>query len=74
VGDTGGNEAFTFQFESGSTYTSFGVADPLAAFAAANQGPDVKSVDGKWYFDLGSGVDWAGRLRVVDPCVSEQTC
>lgn len=74
VGDTGGNEAFTFQFESGSTYTSFGVADPLAAFAATNQGPDVKSVDGKWYFDLGSGVDWAGRLRVVDPCVTQETC
>ena len=38
VGDTGGNEAFTFQFESGSTYTSFGIEDPMAAFARTDSG------------------------------------
>jgi hypothetical protein len=73
VGDTGGNEAFTFQFESGSTYTSFASADPLAGFAA-QQGAGVTSADGKWYFDLGSGVDWERRLRVVDPCVTQAAC
>ncbi len=66
VGDTGGNEAFTFQFESGSTYTSFGVEDPMAAFAR-EQTAGVTERDGGYEFDLGSGVDWRNRLRVLDP-------
>jgi hypothetical protein len=73
VGDTGGNEAFTFQFESGSTYTSFGGTDPLAAFAA-QQTAGVTSWKGRWYFDLAPGVDWAGRLRVIDPCDTQGVC
>jgi len=73
VGDTGGNEAFTFQFESGSTYTSFGMEDAAATFAR-NQTAGVTEWDGKYYFDLGSGVDWRDRLRVLDPCVAERTC
>jgi hypothetical protein len=73
VGDTGGNEAFTFEFESGSTYTSFGVEDPMVTFARA-QSSGVSTSNGKWYFDLASGVNWASRLRVLDPCVSQGTC
>ncbi len=73
VGDTGGNEAFTFQFESSTTYTSFGVDDPLAA-VARDQAAGVTERDGRYYFDLGSGVDWQGRLRVLDPCVASGSC
>jgi hypothetical protein len=66
VGDTGGNEAFTFQFESGRSYTSFGVEDPMVSFARA-QAAGVVERDGTFYFDLGSGVDWRNRLRVIVP-------
>jgi hypothetical protein len=64
VGDTGGNEAFTFQFESGSTYTSFGIEDPMVTFARAQEA-GVTERAGAYRFDLGSGVDWRNRLRVL---------
>jgi hypothetical protein len=73
VGDTGGNEAFGFEFESGSTYTAFGYQDPMVAVAKA-QTSGVSSSNGKWYFDLAGGVDWASKLRVLDPCVSAGAC
>jgi hypothetical protein len=66
VGDTGGNEAFTFQFESGSTYTSFGIDDPMVAFARQRTA-GVTERGGTFYFDLSSGVDWRNRLRVLGP-------
>jgi hypothetical protein len=66
VGDTGGNEAFTFQFESGSSYTSFGIEDPMVAFAR-QQTAGITDRDGTYLFDLGSGVDWRNRLRVLAP-------
>jgi hypothetical protein len=28
----------------------------------------------RWIFNLRDGVDWRGRLRVIDPCVSAGTC
>jgi hypothetical protein len=71
VGDTGGSP-MDLQFESGSGYTSFGYADPMATFAA--QVGIAPSSDGRYYFDIASGVDWARYLRVVDPCVAEGTC
>lgn len=73
VGDTGGNEAFGFAFESGSSYTSFGLTDPLAEFAA-RQRSGVTHRRGRYYFDLGSGVDWRHRLRALDPCVLSAAC
>lgn len=73
VGDTGGNEAFTFQFASGSTYTSFGIEDPLAALARDDPA-GVSERGGRYDFDLGSGVDWPNRLRVLDPCVASRLC
>jgi hypothetical protein len=45
------------------------VEDPLVAVARA-QSDDVVREGGRWYFDLGRGVDWAHRLRVLDPCVT----
>ncbi len=73
VGDTGGNEAFGFAFESGSSYTSFGMPDPFAQFAA-RQKSGVRHRDGKYYFDVASGVDWRHRLRALDPCVVSAAC
>jgi hypothetical protein len=63
VGDTGG-PGFAFQFESGTTYTSFGVTDPLVTFAKAN---NVPTYNGSYVFNMANGVDWARYLRVLVP-------
>ena len=70
VGDTGGG-GWGIKLESGSTYTSFGVPDPLVAFARANEWTRDERL---WVGELGEGVDWAHRLRVVDPCVTRRAC
>ena len=69
-GDTGGG-GFGLQFESGSTYTSFGDEDAMVTFAAQNA---VPLYQGKYIFDLKTGVDYANRLRVLDPCSAQGTC
>jgi hypothetical protein len=71
VGDTGGSP-WTVMLESGSTYTSFGRPDPwvhLAQLIGA-----VRGSDGIYNLNLADGVDWAGRLRMIDPCVTRGTC
>jgi hypothetical protein len=70
IGDTGG-AGFNFQFESGSSYTSFGRRDRLVEWAATE--PGVIAYKGKYVFDVAPGVDWS-RMRVVDPCVSRGNC
>ncbi|MDQ3890559.1 MAG: LamG domain-containing protein [Actinomycetota bacterium] len=70
VGDTGGG-SWGIQMESGSTFTSFGVQDPLVAFAQAN---GWTPYNGRWVGNLSDGVDWSRYLRVVDPCVTAWTC
>jgi hypothetical protein len=70
LGDTGGG-SWGIQAESGSTYTSFGVSDPLVTFARAN---GWTPYEGRYVANLESGVDWARYLRVVDPCISKRTC
>ena len=71
VGDTGGSP-WEIEFESGATYTSFGMPDPWVDYF--DDQPDV-SRDGKYrYLSLASDVDWKKYLRVVDPCVSQRTC
>jgi hypothetical protein len=69
VGDITGSP-WGLMFESGSSYTSFGVEDEMVKFADA---AGVPSLDGVYYFDVASGVDW-NRLRVIDPCVTAGTC
>lgn len=70
VGDTGGS-SWGLQFESSATYESFGIQDPLVAFAR-----DAGAVEynGHWVLKLRDGIDWDNRLKVVDPCVSKGTC
>ena len=70
AGDTGGSP-WDLEFESSSTYTSFGYADPLVAYARES---GIAPRDGRYPFDLAGGVDWARRLRVVAPCVSRRSC
>jgi hypothetical protein len=65
IGDTGGPGFAPAQLESPETYRSFGYADPLVAWATTQ--PGVAWYNGKPVFDLASGIDWAGRLRVVNP-------
>jgi hypothetical protein len=69
-GDTGGG-SWGVQAESGATYTSFGFEDRLVTFAKAAR---VPIYNGRYVFNLRDGVDYAGRLRVIDPCVSQRTC
>jgi len=72
VGDTSGSTPWNIQFESGSSYTSFGAQDRLVSFA--KQAGISASSDGRHYFDLAGGVDWRQYLRVVDPCVGQGSC
>jgi hypothetical protein len=65
VGDTGGSP-WDLEFESGSTYTSFGYEDRMVSFA--KQAGIPQSSDGRYYFNVKDGVDWTRYLRVVDPC------
>jgi hypothetical protein len=71
VGDTGGSP-WDLEFESGSTYTSFGYPDPIVTYAKRIGIPQEE--DGRYHFKLDEGIDWRSRLRVVDPCVSERSC
>jgi hypothetical protein len=55
---------WALQFESGSTYTSFGYRDRMVAFAKR---AGVPLRDGAYVFDIDSGVNWARYLRVLEP-------
>jgi hypothetical protein len=70
-GDTGG-PGFGLQFESGASYTSFGVEDAMVSFA--RQIGMKANGEGKFIFNVRDGVDWQSRLRVVDPCEAQGTC
>jgi hypothetical protein len=71
LGDTGGG---FLQFESGSTYTSFGYQDQMVSFAQAHLAEGgITASGGTYNFDIKDGVPW-NRLRVLDPCVTQGTC
>jgi hypothetical protein len=77
LGDSSSSPWTVLSFESGSDYTSFGLIDPFAVFANTHDLPSYfdGSIGRRIYsFDVGSGVDWARYLRVVDPCVAEHSC
>jgi hypothetical protein len=63
VGDTGG-DGIGMMFESSTTYTSLGRPDPLVAIAKAN---GLRSYQGSYAFDIGSGIDWHRYLQVLPP-------
>jgi len=71
VEDTSGVRGWGVELESGSTYTSFGRPDQLVSVARQD---GIPSLDGHYTLDLGSGIDWRDKLRVIAPCVSEGRC
>ena len=76
VGDTGGGGEWGIQFESPSSFTSFGRSDPwLSLGRRVGLAPDHQS-DGttRYVWDMRGAVDWATELRVAAPCVSHRGC
>jgi hypothetical protein len=71
VGDAIGGAAWGLQFESGSSYTSFGREDPIAAFGRK---AGISEWNGMYVFNVHDGVDWSRGLRLVQPCVSSGSC
>ena len=72
VGDTGSDYlGWTISLQSGSSYTSFGLGDPWENLARRY---GISPSSGKYYFDLKDTVNWESRLRVANPCVSQQSC
>jgi hypothetical protein len=68
VGDSTSSPWSVTGFESGSTFTSFGIEDPMVAFA--RQVGIKPTADGVYVFDIAHGVDWARYLRVIEPGVA----
>jgi hypothetical protein len=74
VGDTGGGSLKTL---SGTSYTSFGYADPWVELGEQfGVHSWTSSSDGKrkYLFDLRETINWEAKLRVVDPCVAQGSC
>jgi hypothetical protein len=63
AGDTGG-PGFAFMFESSTSDTALGLPDPLVTFAKAN---DLPTWEGRYVFNVASGVEWEKYLRVLTP-------
>ena len=76
VGDTtgpGGN--LGIGAESTQSWLSFGYADPWVTLGQRYGLPSWDAGGAlRYLFDARPGVDWASRLRVLDPCVSQGTC
>ncbi|MFN8160832.1 MAG: hypothetical protein U0R52_07295 [Solirubrobacterales bacterium] len=74
VGDTS-NPTWGIQFESATSFTSFGQPDPWLALGKRLGVPGWVEGGRQYYsFDLGSAVDWRQRLEVAAPCVSRGSC
>jgi hypothetical protein len=76
VGDTGGG-SWGIEFESGSSYTSFGYGDPWERVGQQLGAPtwdDPANGKHRYIFDFQHAVDWGAKLKVADPCVAQGTC
>jgi len=84
-GDTGSQNLFSIEAESGNQYTAFGRPDPWLAYGQENWEPytagGVTSYVAKLYNrpdDPDPALDWTSavwsHLRVLDPCVAQRTC
>ncbi|MEV4641237.1 hypothetical protein AB0J80_28235 [Actinoplanes sp. NPDC049548] len=84
-GDTGSQNLFSIEAESGNQYTAFGRPDPWLAYGQVNWEPYTAggetSYVGKLYNRPGDPdptLDWTSavwsHLRVLDPCVAQRTC
>jgi len=72
VGDTiGGDKSFGIWAESDVQYRALGYPGRFAKLGATW---NVGTYKGAYVFDIASGVDWRGNLRVARPCVSRGSC
>jgi hypothetical protein len=76
VGDTGGGGDWGIQFESPSSFTSFGRSDPWSLLGRQVGLSPYPESDGttRYFWDMRGAVDWATELRVAAPCVSHRGC
>lgn len=66
IGDTmNGNSSIGVMFESGSSFTSFGMPDPWIAFA--RRSGIQPAADGGYPLDLDTGIDWHRHLHLLVP-------
>lgn len=73
-GDTGTGGYFQIEHESGAQYTSVGRTDAWRSFVQSDGWPRDADNTGYVGFFRYDDVDWANRLRVIAPCVSQRTC
>lgn len=73
-GDTGAGGYFQIEHESGAQYTSVGRTDAWRSLVQSNGWPRDADNTGYVGFFRYDDVDWANRLRVIAPCVSQRTC
>lgn len=77
VEDTGGT-SWGVQFESGSSFTSFGYQDPWSKLGRKLKLPVWNGAagggGGRYIYDFGNAVNWAANLRVAVPCATQGGC
>ena len=76
LGDSTSSSLKVFPIESGTGYTSFGLADPWVTYAKRHHLPSSfdSEIDRTVYrFDVDSDVDWS-KLRAIDPCLASKDC
>lgn len=73
VGDTFGGDSHSFGLwaESDAQYRAFGAP---GRFADLGEKWNTGTYNGAYLFDIDSGVDWSGKLRVAEPCASRGSC
>ncbi len=73
VGDTfgGSSNSFGLSAESDTQYRSMGLP---GRYAELGKKWGVGTYNGAYVFDIASGVEWARYLKVVEPCVAQQSC
>lgn len=80
--DSGSSGAFDIQIESPQSYTALGLRNPFVGWASwqrlharrSHVGAYVAAGGQRYWLDFGGGIDWASKLRVIDPCVIAGTC
>jgi hypothetical protein len=82
VNDAGSTGAFDVSIESPDSYTALGLRNPFVGWATwqrrhtrhSHVGAYVADGRNRYWLDFGGDVNWAKKLRVLDPCVIAGTC
>jgi hypothetical protein len=76
LGDSTDASLKLLPFESGTSYTSFGLPDPWVRYAKKNGLPESnhpRIEETVYEYDLEKDVDWS-KLRVIDSCLAAKDC